>query len=280
MSNIEQIYALLVEANPVTNVDALPETYQETGPALHAVPSDADDAERFSSMATHGSRTSGRRTALTVAVAAVAVLVIGIAAMLLQTSTDDAVPPATGPSTPTTHAFVPVTPLAQAETFIARLDTGDVDGAIQLLSDPLGSIWFPPIGQVTNTEDVHDYLDFYRAIGMTTDLSECTTAIVGPSTTVTCQVLQGSEALEPLGLEFPVLPMQFHVWVDGIRVIEPGPGAASGVTTAFNVSRFFEFRNKVLVPAGLIQESGDPVWSKANGELMRGLIVQFLADNP
>jgi hypothetical protein len=280
MSNVEQIYALLVEANPVTDVESLPEAYQQIGPALHAVPTDLDDSERFSSMTAQLTRTSGRRAALAVAVAAMAVLVIGIAAMLVQTSRNDAVPPATGPSTPTTQAFVPVTPLAQAETFIARLDMGDVDGAIDLLADSFGSIWFPPIGQVTDTEDVRGYLDFYSAIGMTTDLADCTTAIAGPSTTVTCQVNQQSEVLVRLGLDFPVFPLQFQVWADGIRVIQFGPGGASGVSTAFNVSRFFEFRTKVLVPAGLVQESGDPIWSRTNGELMKVLIAGFLADNP
>ena len=282
MSDIEQIYALFVEANPVVDVESLPETYQETGTVLHAVPTidAADGARRPSSVAPRATLTSNRRTALVAASAAVAILVLGIAAMFLRASTNDAVPPATGPSTPTTQAFVPVTPLAQAEAFIARLDAGDVDGAIALLADPLGSIWFPALGQATNTEDVRDYLDFYRALGTTTDLSDCTAALNGPSTTVICQASQQSEVLVPLGLDFPVFPMEFHVWIDGIRVIEFGPGGASGMSTAFNVSRFFEFRSKVLVPAGLVQESGDPIWSKANGELMKVLIAGFLADNP
>ncbi len=280
MSDIEQIYALFVEANPVVDTDSLPETLEEARPTLRAVPSDSDDPEsafeRFSARPSHGSRR--RRTVLVAA--AVAVIVVGAASILLRSTSDDAVPPATGPSTPTTQAFVPVTPLAQAETFIERLDAGDVEGAIALLADPLGSIWFLPIGQVTSTEDVRDYLDFYGAIGTSTALSDCTIEVGGPRTAVICRADQQSEALVPLGLDFPIFQMQFQIWNDGIRTIEFGPDGSAELNAAFNRSRFFEFRRELLIPRGLLQESGDPIWSKANGDLMWDLIAEFLANNP
>jgi hypothetical protein len=74
--------------------------------------------------------------------------------------------------------------------------------------------------------------------------------------------------------------MQFQIWNDGIRAIEFGREGTAGMNAAFNSSRFFEFRNKVLVPRALVQESGDPIWSKANGELMSELVAEFLANNP
>jgi hypothetical protein len=281
MSDVEQIYALFVEANPVSDPATLPETYEEARPMLRAVPSDmngTDEDERYVPIPGQVSRRRNRRTALVAA--AVAVLVVGVAAMLLRLSADDAAPPATDPTTSITEAFVPVSATAQATTFVDRLDAGDVDGAIGLLADPLASIWFPPLGQVTSTEDVRDYLEFYDAIGTTTKLSECTSEVSGPGTIVTCQANQQSEVLTPLGLEFPVFQMQFQIWNDGIRTIEFGLEGTAGMNAAFNSSRFFEFRNKVLIPRGLIQESLDPIWSKANGELIAELVAEFLANNP
>ncbi len=282
MSDIEQIYALFVEANPVVDADSLPETYDEARPTLRAVPApegEIDDTfERYSPPANRQTSTRNRRAVFVAA--AVAVVVVGAATMFLRSSSDEAAPPATGPSTPSTQAFVPVTPLAQAETFIERLDAGDVDGGIALLANPLGSIWFPLLGQMTSTEDVRDYLDFYGAMGTTTKLSECTSELVGPSTIVVCQANQQSEILGPLGLDIPIFSMQFQIWQDGIRVIEFGTDDSPAITAAFNRSRFLEFRRTTLMPRGLVQESGDPIWSKANGESIAELVAEFLASNP
>jgi len=282
MSDIEQIYALFVEANPVVDVDSLPETYEEARPALRSVPmpeGDVDDIiERQSLPGSRPPGTRKRRAALVAA--AVAVVVVGAATMFLRTSSDEAAPPATGPSTPSTQAIVPVTGLGKAEAFIERLDAGDVDGASELLADPIGSIWFPLFGQMTSTEDVTNYLDFYDAVGTTTELSECTSELVGPSTFVACQANHQSEILAALGIDIPAFQIQFQVWQDGIRVIELGPEDNRAITAAFNRSRFFEFRATMLIPRGLVQASGDPIWSRANGELMAELVTEFLESNP
>jgi hypothetical protein len=281
MSDVEQIYALFVEANPVADPAVLPETYEEARPMLRAVPADIDGASDVSAPVVpilgRMSRRTNRRTAILAA--AVAIIVVGVAAILLR-SADDAAPPATEPTTSITDAFVPVSATAQATTFVERLDAGDIDGAIELLADPLASIWFPPLGQVTSTEDVRDYLEFYGAIGTTTELTECTSEVSGPRTIVICRANQQSEVLAPLGLELPAFQMQFQIWNDGIRTIEFGPEGPVGITAAFNNSRFFEFRDTVLIPRGLIQESLDPIWSKANGDLMFELVAEFLASNP
>ena len=281
MSDVEQIYALFVEANPVVDPATLPETLPEARPVLHSVPNDPDasddGSEPISSLKPPAPRISNRRTALVAA--AVLIAVIGIAALLSRSSSEEVAPPAMQPGSTSTQAMAPVTAVAQAEAFIGRLDSGDVDGAIELLADAVGSIWFPPLGQVTSTDDVRDYLDFYRAIGTKTALSDCTSQLDGPRTIVICQANQQSEVLAPLGLDFPIFPMQFQVWEDGIRTVEFGPGGTAGMSTAFNVSSFFKFRAEELVPRGLVQDSGDPIWSKANGELMRVLVIEFLANN-
>ena len=279
MSDIEQIYALFVEANPVVDPATLPETYEDARPMLRAVPANEDGVvDAIVPVPGSSPRRSNRRTA--VLAAAVAIMVVGVATMLLRSSAGDVAPPATEPSTSITEAFVPVTPTAQATAFIDRLAAGDIDGAIELLADPLGSIWFPPLGQVTSSEDVRAYLDFYLAIGTATDLSGCTSELSGPRTIVICQADQQSTLLEQIGLDFPVYAMQFQVWKDGIRIIEFGPGGSQGMNAAFTNSRFFEFRDTMLIPRGLVQESGDPVWSKTNGELMWELVSEFLANNP
>ena len=249
---------------------------------LRAVPipeSEIDDTFARYSPPPNRPPSTRKRRAVLVAVA-VAVVVVGAATTFLRTSSDDAAPPATGPSTPSTQAVVPVTPLAQAETFIERLDAGDVNGASELLADPIGSIWFPLLGQMTSTEDVRDYLDFYGAVGTTTELSECTSELIGPGTFVVCQANQQSEIFAPLGLDIPIFQMQFQVWQDGIRLIEIGTDDARPITAAFNRSRFLEFRRTTLVPGCLVQESGDPIWSRENGELMAELVAEFLANNP
>jgi hypothetical protein len=281
MSDVEQIYALFVEANPVIDPESLSETYQEARATLHAVPTKAngadDDSEPSAATSLPSDRSSNRRTALIAA--AVAIAVVGAATMFLRSSTD-AAPPATGPSTPTTQAFVPVTPLDQATTFIDRLDAHDVDGAIELLADPLGNIWFRTQGQVTDSDSVSDYLDFYLATGTTTQLSDCTSELSGPRTIVTCQANQQSEIHTALGVEIPTFQMQFQVWFDGIREIEFGANGPEGMSAAYANSRFFQFRDTMLRPRGLIQESLDPIWSRTNGELAIELVADFLANGP
>jgi hypothetical protein len=56
MSDVEQIYALFVEANPVADPATLPETYEEARPMLRAVPTDVngtDEDERYVSIPGH-----------------------------------------------------------------------------------------------------------------------------------------------------------------------------------------------------------------------------------
>jgi hypothetical protein len=153
-----------------------------------------------------------------------------------------------------------------------------VGGAAQLLSDPLGTVWFIPMDQVNSTDQIVDYLDFYVAIGIETEFSECGSENVGPRQVVTCRANQQSDALLPLGLEFPPFDMTFEIWDDGIRTIGWVQDNPDDFDIAFADSRFFEFRSAVLEPRGLVQSTAAPAWSKENGILIVQLLEEFLAE--
>jgi len=142
----------------------------------------------------------------------------------------------------------------------------------------LESLWFIPIGQLMSNEELRNYLEFYQAVGVTSHLTDCAAEIVGPSAVVTCEADQQIEALLPLDLRFPAFDMTFDVSDDGIRTIGWVQHDPLDFNTAFRNSRFFEFNAAVLAPEGLLQDSGDPIWSKENGERMAQLVDEFLAD--
>lgn len=164
--------------------------------------------------------------------------------------------------------------------FIALLTAGDLDEAESLLAEPIGTIWFPPIGQVSDTREVRDYLEFYAALGVVTEISGCVEHAVGPLTNVTCAATQTAGDFARLGLELPEFEMSFSVWDDGIQEIRWELDNPREFNVAFSQSRFYEFRADVLRPLGLVQGNGDPVWSRENGERMSDLIDDFLAENP
>jgi hypothetical protein len=153
-----------------------------------------------------------------------------------------------------------------------------VGGAAQLLSDPLGTAWFIPIDQVNSTDQIVDYLDFYAAIGIETELSECGSENVGPRQVVTCRANQQSDVLLPLDLEFPPFDITFEIWDHSIRTIGWVQDIPDDFDVAFADSRFFEIRSAVLEPRGLVQSTGAPVWSKENGILIVQLLEELLAE--
>jgi len=268
MSEHESIYAKFVAANPVPDPEKLAETPPAGHPELRLVVpgSSADEGEVLHVFSDAGSpqrRHPIRRAAL----AAGLVLLIGVV-ILTQGSEPDldaAAPPD------------PVTPTEQAMAFIARFEAGEVDGAIDLLSDPLDSVWFVPIGQVTRREQIRDYLEFGRSMGLETELVACSNETAGLSTLVTCEANHQATVLLPLGLTFPVFDMTFEVWDDGIRKIDLVQRGPADFDTAFDDSRFFEFISAELAPRGLLQNNGNPIWSKENGELVGELVANFLA---
>jgi hypothetical protein len=271
MSDHERIYAMLVDANLVADPDDLPETLNDARRQLRLLDpeSAADDVDVVELLPSRGSRGT-RHVARRVAIAAGLLLLVGAGVVLAQGSD-------TVPVEPVAPAG-PATPIEQATAFIDRLDAGDVGGAAELLSDPLGTVWFISIGEARSTEEIHDYLAFSVAAGAHTELDACTSVVVGPRTVVTCEAHHQADALLPLGLVFPAFDMTFDVWGDGIRTIGWTQRDPDDFDTAFGESRFFEFRREVLEPRGMLQSSGDPVWSKENGELIAGLVEEFLAE--
>ncbi len=271
MTRDEQVYALFVEANPFPDLDALPEVFEEARVPLHAVTSSADTDTGNEVAVTDQSAEPPkvRRKDRYVAVAAAVVLLLGMGALIGLTL---------GTSTPPTrdNPVTDLTPTDTAHEFISSLDAGDVDAAHALLTDPIGTIWFASIGHVSDTSQVRDYLEFYVALGIETEISSCIEKGVEPLTSVTCDATQSAGALSSLGLEFPPFAMTLTVQDDGISGIGFGSGDSQKFSRAFSQSRFFQFRYEVLYAQGLVQNNGDPVWSRENGERMVELINDFV----
>jgi hypothetical protein len=273
MTKHEQIYALLVEANPYPDVESLPETFEEGRFLLHAVGSSAeterDERSTVEDSAARVRVTHRRRGRVAVVCAAVLVF-CGMGAVVARDLETTTLPVGSDPAVDPAHTELVV-------EFVSRLEAGNVDGAEELLADPLGTIWFIPIGQVSDTRQVRDYLDFYVAVGVETEISGCVEQIVGPLTEVTCDANQTAGVLAGLELDLPPFSMTFNVRDDGIQQIGWEFDNSQQFGAAFNRSRFFEFRNVVLRPLGLVQGNGDPVWSKENGERMQDLVDDFVS---
>lgn len=273
MSKHEQIYALFVEANPYPDLESLPETFEEGRVPLHAVGSSAE-TEHVERRTVEDSaapvRVTRRRHGRLAVVAAAIVVFAGMGALVARDLETTTLPVGSDPGVDPAHTEL-------VAEFVSRLEAGNVDGAEDLLADPIGTIWFIPIGQVSDTRQVRDYLDFYAAVGVETEISGCVGQTFGPLTEVTCDATQTAGVLSQLGLEFPPFSMTFSVWDDGIQQIGWEFDNSQQFGAAFNRSRFFEFRNAVLRPLDLVQGNGDPVWSKENGERMQDLVDDFVS---
>jgi len=262
MTKDERIYALFVEANPFQRPEELsdvPVTDQSTAAHLQVV-----GGEVYV-----GTPPPARpRSIRGLSIAATVLALVGFTGLLLRNG-----------ATPDPSAGV-APQIARVHEFMDRVDGGDVDGAVELLEDPLGAIYFPAIDEVTTTAQVADYLEFYLAVGGRTTLSDCTAEASGPRVIVTCQADQQVEVLIPIGLEFPVFQLTFEVWDAGIRSIAWDASGGPGISEVFFSSRFFEFRNLYMAPNGLVQGNGAPVWSHTNGEAVKELVREFLAGQP
>jgi hypothetical protein len=273
MTKHEQIYALFVEANPYPDVESLPETFEEGRVPLHAVGSSAEteyDKRRSVGDSTAPARVARRRHGRVAVAAAAIVVVAGVGALVARNLETTTLPVGSDAGGAPAHT-------ERVIEFVSRLDAGDVDGAEALLADPIATIWFVPIGQVSDSRQVRDYLDFYVAVGVETEISGCVGRIIGPLTEVTCDATQTAGVLSALGLELPPFAMTFSVWDDGIQQIGWESDDPQDFSAAFVESRFYEFRNSVLRPLDLVHGNGDPIWSKENGELMQDLVEDFVS---
>lgn len=268
MTKDEQVYAHFVEANPFPDVEELPDArgINNVRAIGHLQVVGVDALGTNAQM-----KTSKRRRGL-LAVAMLLVL-MGMSALLVRALGVEG-------SAVGSQQEVGASEIAHVQRFIAMLDAGNIDAAIELLDDPLGSIYFPAIDEVTDSAQVADYFEFYRAMGGHTALTNCVARMSGPRTVVTCDADQQVDVLVPIGLEFPVLPMDFEVWDAGIRRIIWSPAGEDHIQAVFSSSRFFEFRDSYLEPRGLVMASGAPKWSKANAERIAELVVEFLAESP
>jgi len=274
MSNHEQVYALFIEANPYPDEKSLPETFEEGRVRLHLVTSsvETEDQDQYrTAPPSHSGKGAARsRSSRLVALAAAMVILAGVGALV----TRDMEPTTLSPvSTGVVPAHT-----EQVVAFSTLLEAGDTAGAEALLGDPIDSIWFGPIGQVSDSGQVRDYLEFYAALGVETEISGCVGQALGSRTEVTCDATQTAGALSNLGLDLPPFVMTFSVGDDGIQRIGLELDYSQLFDAAFAQSRFYEFRGLVLRPLGLVQSNGDPVWSKENAELMRDLIDDFVSE--
>lgn len=276
MTKHEQVYALFVEANPYPDVEMLPETFEEARVPLRAVElsgrSEPDEHPTPVGSSAELPIRYRRRRSL-VAIAAAIVMIVGLGVLLVR-SQETSISPATG------DTDLGLAHIEQAVEFISRLDARDIDAAEALLADPIGTIWFIPVGRVSDANQVRDYLEFYVAIGIETEISGCVGQMVGLLTEVVCEATQTTGALSRLGLELPPFDMTFSVRDDGIQQIGWAFEDPQRFDSAFARSRFYEFRGAVLRPLDLVQDNGDPIWSKENGARMQGLIDDFIALNP
>jgi hypothetical protein len=147
MSETEQVFALLVEANPVPDPATLPERIADVEPGLHVV--DPGRTTMQSEPTTeHTTPEPPRRRMgwIAAAVAAVVVLILGAAAVLLLAN-DDTQPAVDEPPATTTPPATTVPPepeaapvdqaridtaIAKVEDFYAAINTDDVDAAMAL----------------------------------------------------------------------------------------------------------------------------------------------------
>ena len=276
MTNHEQIYALFVEANPYPDVESLPESLEADRVPLHVAGSFDTSEQGHSDTARDsiaGVGTRLRRPGRIAVVAAALVIVAATAALVARNLESSGL--SAGSET-----HINLTYTERAVEFISLLTAGDLDEAESLLAEPIGTIWFPLIGQVSDIQQVRNYLEFYVAIDVATEISECVEQTVGPLTEVTCSATQTAGHLSRLGLKLPRFDMSFSVWDSGIQEIRWELNNPREFDVAFTQSRFYVFRDQVLRPLGLVQSNGDPVWSKENGEHMSDLIDDFLAENP
>lgn len=73
--------------------------------------------------------------------------------------------------------------------------------------------------------------------------------------------------------------MTFTVRDGAIQKIGFDSNDSQAFARAFSQSRFVQFRSEVIWPLDMIQNNGDPVWSRENGELLLSLINDFVSQD-
>ncbi len=227
----ERIYALLVDANPVPDIDAV-STHPADRPHLHVIDTRSDEMQtQTRPERTQQEPAEPRRRMWIPAAAAVLVLAaLGVGAWLFG-GTDTTVPPATEapvPTTavqvPTTEASVPTTAVSEAspvetdeariavaQALIADWSAGDVDAFFSHFSED-GGIQ----GNAVTDASLRRDLAFYMALRQVPVVSECRPTT---GTTIQCDSVMSDDLTGSIGAE---IGMDWLIRVEGGAVTNLG----------------------------------------------------------
>ncbi len=213
----EDVYALLVEANPVPGPELLraPRTATTHPLRMGSEPMYTIE-ERELEAATPSQRP--RRSALALALAAAVVLVIALGVLIAQRSEDepevpaDSIPDATLPAPPTAEEAA----LATAREFQERVNAGDVE-AVMAMTNPDYSV-------VDADRNMWEANAVWHRVGDPPSIGGC--VVVDPGTLyveVECSIRQNEAVFEVLGVAdlvapyrvFPDQTVQWRPWRGG-----------------------------------------------------------------
>ncbi len=110
---------------------------------------------------------------------------------------------------------------------------------------------------------------------METELIDCASEIVDRDSVTMCEAVQQIGALLRLDLHFPTFDMTFE-----FSMTESTRSAGSNVIRSTSTSRFATSgSSSSATPFSTSRGSGDPIWSRQNGERMAQLVEDFLTDH-
>ncbi len=181
IESAESIYALLVEANPVVDVDAIPTTLVES-PHLRSIDTRRDDMQTQDLPRIGTEPPAHRRRWVPAAAAAAAVLVIGVVSVMLTRSGSEP---------------VASSPQEVAEQVITTWNGGDIDAFFARFSSTAtvnGTA-------IDRTDTVRLDLGFYMGLGQEVSIDACTTL---GETAVTCRTTTSDQLSGPLGVATPI----------------------------------------------------------------------------
>ena len=208
----ERIYALLVDANPVPDIDAVP-THLADRPHLHVIDTRSDEmqTETRPDVMQHEPPAPRRRGWIPAAAAVLVLAALGVGAWLFG-GADSTVPPATEAPVPTTAVQVPTTEAAVVETTAAptaeELTQARIAVATQAIDDwTAGDVdaffsHFSEDGRIQDTAvtdlSLQRDMAFYMSLGQIVVISECR-PVTG--TTISCDTVMTDDLSRSIGAE-------------------------------------------------------------------------------
>ena len=193
----ERIYALLVDANPVPDVEQVPTILAER-PHLYVIDSRRDAMQtelRPEEEVAQAPPPRQRRWIPAAAAAVVVAAAIGVSIFALSGDSDEPAPPATeAPVTTTAPVIQSVEEVGRSA--IAAWNAGDVDAFVGLFSADglIQNDWSATDGGLAND------VEFYMGLGQQATIEECTVS----GDTVTCVTSTADDLSGPLGISTEV----------------------------------------------------------------------------